>query len=127
MALGIVLTVAAGDRVDSGLSAGGIAVVLGGAAFGGAALGAAGALVGAVARHPGVATGVVVVWNLVESLLTKGGTRGGAGAYLPFQLVGAATGLSDDVAVLPAIAVLLVELAVLALAVRRWALPRDLT
>jgi hypothetical protein len=90
-------------------------------------LGAVGALVGVVARHPGVAMGIVVVWNVVETLLTRGGTTGGAGSYLPFQLVAAATGLSDHVAVLPAMAVLLLELAALAFAVRRWALPRDLT
>jgi hypothetical protein len=37
------------------------------------------------------------------------------------------TSLSADVAVLPAIGLLLVYLALMALAVRRWALPRDLT
>jgi ABC-2 type transport system permease protein len=127
VAAGIVLPVAAGDGVDAGLSAVDVALVIGGTAFSGAVLGAAGALVGAVARHPGLAIGVVVVWNLSETLLTRGGTRGGVGSYLPSQLTGAATGLSDRVAVIPAMALLLVELAVLALAVRRWALARDLT
>ena len=56
--------------------------------FGGAVLGAAGALIGAVARHPRLATGIVVVWSISESLATRGGTRGGIGHYLPFQLVG---------------------------------------
>jgi hypothetical protein len=87
----------------------------------------AGALIGSVARHPGLAIGIVVVWSLAESLATQGGTRGGVGHYLPFQLVGAMTSLSDDVAVLPAIGLLLAYLAPMALAVRRWALPRDLT
>jgi hypothetical protein len=59
--------------------------------------------------------------------VTRGGTRGGIGPYLPFQLVGAVTSLSDDVAVLPAIGLLVVYLTLLVLAVRRWALPRDLT
>ena len=98
-----------------------------GAAFAGAVFGAAGALAGAVARHPAIATGVVVVWSLAESMLTRGGTTGGVGPYLPFQLIGSLTGLSDDVPVLAAMSLLLAYLAVLALAVGRWALPRDLT
>ena len=80
-----------------------------------------------VARHPGIATGVVVVWSLAESMLTRGGTTGGVGPYLPFQLIGSLTGLSDDVPVVAAMSLLLAYLAVLALAVGRWALPRDLT
>jgi hypothetical protein len=71
--------------------------------------------------------GIVVVWSISESLATRGGTRGGIGHYLPFQLVGAVTSLSDEVAVLPAIGLLLVYLDVMALAVHRWALPRDIT
>jgi hypothetical protein len=126
-AMAIVLTVAAGDRIDTGFTPADVALVLAGSALGGAVLGAAGALIGAVARHPGLAMGIVVVWSVSESLATRGGTRGGIGPYLPFQLVGAATSLSHDVAVLPAIGLLLVYLALMALAVRRWALPRDLT
>ena len=53
--------------------------------------------------------------------------REGFGPYLPFQLIGSLTGLSDDVPVLAAMSLLLAYLAVLALAVGRWALPRDLT
>jgi hypothetical protein len=71
--------------------------------------------------------GAVVVWSISESLATRGGTRGGIAHYLPFQLIGAVTSLSADVTVLPAIGLLLVYLALMALAVRRWALPRDLT
>jgi hypothetical protein len=102
-------------------------LVLAGAALGGAVLGAAGALIGAASRHPGLAMGIVVVWSVSESLATRGGTRGGIAHYLPFQLVGAGTSLSDDVAAVPATGLLLVYLALMALAVRRWALPRDLT
>ena len=126
-AMAIVLLVAAGDHIDTGLAPADIALVLAGSALGGAVLGAAGALIGAVARHPGLAMGIVVVWSVSESLATQGGTRGGIGPYLPFQLIGSATNLSDDVAVLPAIGLLLVYLALVALAIRRWALPRDLT
>jgi hypothetical protein len=71
--------------------------------------------------------GIVVVWSISESLVTRGGTRGGIAHYLPFQLLGGVTSLSDTVAVLPAIGLLLVYLTLMALAVRRWALPRDLT
>lgn len=126
-AMAVVLPVAAGDHINTGFGAADIALVLAGSALGGAVLGAAGALIGAVARHPGLAMGVVVVWSISESLATRGGTRGGIGPYLPFQLVGAATSLSHHVAVLPAVGLLLVYLALMALAVRRWALPRDLT
>jgi hypothetical protein len=125
--MAIVLPVAAGDHISTGLTPVDIALVLAGSALGGAVLGAAGALIGAVARHPGLAMGVVVVWSISESLATQGGTRGGIAHYLPFQLIGAVTSLSHHVAVLPAIGLLLVYLALMALAVRRWALPRDLT
>ncbi len=127
VAVALVLPAASGDGVDTGLSAAEVAHVIGGAAFCGAVLGATGALVGTVARHPGAALGAFVVWNLAETLLTRAGTDDGIGDYLPIQLVGAATSLSDDIGALAAMAVLLGELAVLAIAVRRWALPRDLT
>src|SRR4051812_985187 len=126
-AMAIVLPVAAGDHINTGLGAADIVLVLAGSALAGAVLGAAGALIGATARHPGLAMGIVVVWSVPESLATQGGTRGGIGHYLPFQLVGGATSLSPDVAVLPPIGLLLVALALMALAGRRWALPRDLT
>ena len=126
-AMAVVLPVAAGDHIDTGYGSADIALMLAGSALGGAVLGAAGALIGAVARHPGLATGIVVVWSISESLATQGATRGGIAHHLPFQLVGRATSLSGDVAVLPAIGLLLVYLALMALAVRRWALLRDLT
>ena len=125
-AMATVLPVAAGDHIDTGFAPADIVLVLAGSALVGAVLGAAGALIGAVARHPG-AMGIVVVWSVSESLATQGGTRGGIAHYLPFQLIGGATSLSDHVAVLPAIGLLLVYLALIALAVRHWALPRDLT
>lgn len=129
--LGIVLRVADADHVNAGFSAADIALTIGGAAFAGAVLGAAGALIGTVARHPTIASSAVIVWfGVAETLLTRGGTRGGIWDYLPFQLVGSAMGLTDNVhnvPVLAAMGLLLAYLAALALAVRKWALPRDLT
>lgn len=127
LALGIVLSVADADHVATGLSAADLALVVAGAAFAGAVLGAAGALVGTVTRNPTVAVGALVAWYVAESLLTRGGTTGGIGDYLPVQLIGSATGLTDAVPVLVAMGLLLAYLAVFAMAVRRWALPRDLT
>lgn len=125
--MAVILPVAAGDHVDTGLGSADVALVLVGSALGGAVLGAAGALIGTAARNPSIAMGIVVVWSISESLATRGGTRGGLAHYLPFQLLGGVTSLSDTVAVLPAFGLLLVYLALMALAVRRWALPRDLT
>jgi hypothetical protein len=125
--MGIVLTVADANHVDAGVSVADVARVVVGAAFAGAVFGGAGALTGAVARHPAIATGAVVVWILAESLLTRGGTTGGIGPYLPFQLIGSLTGLTGDVPVLVAMGLLLAYLAVLALAAGKWAIPRDLT
>jgi hypothetical protein len=127
VALAIALPVAAGEGIATGFGSADIALVIAGSAVGGAVLGAAGALVGVATRHSGAAMTVVIVWNFAETFATGGGTRDGVGSYLPFQLVGAAAGLSDDVAALPAMALLIAELALLALAVRRWALRRDLT
>lgn len=129
-AVAAVLAVADGNQVVTGLSAADIARIVVGASFGGAILGAAGALAGVVGRHPAIAGGTVVAWSVAETVLTRGGTGGGIGGigpYLPFQLVGSLTGLTDKVAVLPAIGLLAGYLVALALAVRTWALHRDLT
>jgi hypothetical protein len=127
VAMGVVLTVADANHLDAGFSTVEVARVVLGGAFAGAVFGAVGALVGSVARHPGIATGIVVAWNVAETLLTQGGTQGAIGPYAPFQLIGSVTGLSDKVPGLLAMTLLLGYLAVLALAVRAWALPRDLT
>jgi len=125
--LGIVLRFADADHVNAGFSAADLALTVAGAAFAGAVLGAAGALIGTVARHPTIAVSALIVWYVAENMLTRGGTRGGIWEYLPFELVGSAMGLTDNVPVLAAMGLLLVYLAALALAVRKWALPRDLT
>ena len=94
--------------------------VIGGAAFGGAVLGGFGALVGTVTREPILATVVVVVPSLIAGPLTA------VSPYLPFGLAEQLLGGADKVAAPLAMLLLLVYLAVTALCVRRWALPRDL-
>jgi ABC-type transport system involved in multi-copper enzyme maturation permease subunit len=94
--------------------------VIGGAAFGGAVLGGFGALVGTVTREPILATVVVVVPSLIAGPLTA------VSPYLPFGLAEQLLGGADKVAAPLAMMLLLVYLAVSALCVRRWALPRDL-
>jgi hypothetical protein len=94
--------------------------VIGGAAFGGAVLGGFGALVGTVTREPILATVVVVVPSLIAGPLTA------VSPYLPFGLAEQLLGGADKVAAPLAMMLLLVYLAVTALCVRRWALPRDL-
>ena len=127
-ALAIVLPVAAADHVNTGFSATDIALTIGRAAFTGAIFGAVGALLGALTRHSTFAVGAAVVWEVVETLITRGGTADGEfGRYLPIQLVGSATGLSNDVPAIAAMGILLAYLAAFGLVVRQWALPRDLT
>jgi hypothetical protein len=94
--------------------------VIGGAAFGGAVLGGFGALVGTVTREPILATVVVVVPSLIAGPLTA------VSPYLPFGLAEQLLGGADKVAAPLAMLLLLVYLAVTALCVRQWALPRDL-
>jgi hypothetical protein len=47
--------------------------------------------------------------------------------YLPLNLTGSVMGLNHDLPALAAMALLLAYLGAFALAVRKWALPRDLT
>jgi hypothetical protein len=80
-------------------------------------------LVGTAARNPTIASGAIVVWNLGESMLHVAGV----GPYLPFGLVNTLLGAEPDHAAGPAIALLAAYAAMLTLAIRHWALPRDLT
>ena len=97
--------------------------IVGGAASGGAVMAAAGVLLGAAARNPTIATSAFFVWNVVELLLIPAGIR----PSMPFGLVSSPMGGADNLLVLAAMSLLLAYLAVLALAVGKWALPRDLT
>jgi hypothetical protein len=124
-AVAALLVAASGTAVagDLRLSAIDLARMIGGAAFGGTVMGAAGALIGTTIRNPTIASSVLPGWYVVEFLLIPAGTR----PYLPFGLVNSLMGAAGDIPILMAIGLLLGYLAALALIVRRWALPRDLT
>jgi ABC-type transport system involved in multi-copper enzyme maturation permease subunit len=108
----------AATRADIGAQA--IARVIGGAAFGGATLGGFGALIGTVTREPILATVAVVTPTLIAAPLPA------VSPYLPFGLAEQLLGGADKVAAPLAMILLLAYVAVTALCVRRWALPRDL-
>ena len=128
VALAIVLPVAASNGVPTGLSSLDILLVIAGTALSGGVFGALGVLVGTITRQPTSATVSITFVLLAETFATAGGQHlGGIGPYLPFQLVGATTGLAHTVPAASAMGLELVYLAVVALGVRRWALPRDLT
>jgi ABC-type transport system involved in multi-copper enzyme maturation permease subunit len=98
-----------------------IARLIGGAAFGGAALGGFGALIGTIAREPILATVAVVIPSLIAAPLPA------VNPYLPFGLAEQLLGGADNVAGPVAMILLLAYLAITAVFVRQWALPRDLT
>jgi hypothetical protein len=111
--------------IDLGLSTGELARIVAGAGFGGAVLGAAGVLAATVTREPVVAAGAVVGLNVVEGLLSS--AVDGSGGYLPLSLTESVMGLNHEMPALAAMGLLLAYVAAFALAVRAWALPRDLT
>jgi len=123
LAAGIVVAVGRAVAGASELAGGDAWQIVGGAAAGGAAMGAAGALLGTATRHPTIAAGALVGLNIVEALLGAGGV----GPYLPFGLLGSVMGAGDGAPPAASLAILLLYLAAFALAVRAWALPRDLT
>lgn len=136
VAAGVVVAVglpAGGASLNAGFSATDVARMIGGAAAGGAVMGAAGALLGTAVPNPTIASGAFFAWNLVESLLIPADIR----MYLPYGLLNSlmgGTGVTKSVSVdagglpLPAvIGLLLAYLAAGVLIVRQWALPRDLT
>ena len=94
--------------------------LIGGAAFGGAALGGFGALVGTITREPILATVAVVIPSVIAAPLPA------VSPYLPFGLAEQLLGVAHEVAAPLAMMLLVVYVAVTALCVRRWALPRDL-
>lgn len=126
VAAGVVVAVgvpAGGGSLSADFSATDVARLIGGAAAGGAVMGAVGALLGTVARNPTIASSAFLGWNLVELMLIPAGIR----PYMPFGLVTTLLGGGGDVPALAAIALLLAYLAAFALIVRTWALERDLT
>jgi hypothetical protein len=124
LAAGVVVAIglpALSESIDAGVSD--VARIVAGAAFGGAVMGAAGALIGTATRSPTAASSALPGWYVVELLLIPADIR----HYLPFSLVSSLMGAAGEVSAPAAIALLLAFLATAALFVREWALPRDLT
>jgi ABC-type transport system involved in multi-copper enzyme maturation permease subunit len=109
------------ESVDAGLWD--VARLVAATAFGGAVMGAAGALIGTATRNPTVASSALPGWYVVELLLVPADIR----PYLPFSLVSSLMGAAGEVSAPVAIGLLLAFLAAAALFVREWALPRDVT
>jgi ABC-2 type transport system permease protein len=120
-AVGLLLVHSQGFSIE--LTAGEVAGLVVATAAAGFLLSATAVLVATAARNPTIASGAIVMWNLGESMLHVAGV----GPYLPFGLVNTLLGVQPGHARGPAIALLAAYAAVLALAVRRCALPRDLT
>jgi ABC-2 type transport system permease protein len=125
LAAGVVLAVGvpAAGAENVSFSASDVARMVGGAACGGAAMGAVGALLGTAVRNPTIASSVVPGWYVVELILMPVSIR----PYLPFGLVNSLMGHAGAVTVPAASVLLLAYVAAAALLVGRWALPRDLT
>jgi hypothetical protein len=125
VAAGVVVAVgvpAGGGSLSADLSPADVARLIGGAAAGGAVMGAAGALLATATHNPTIASSAVFAWNVVETLLVPAGIR----PYMPFALVTSLMG-GGGLPVLAAIGLLLAELAALAFVVRTAVLDRDLT
>ena len=88
------VAVAAAAPIATSLTAADVLRLIGGTAFAAGVLGAAGTLVGTVARRPAMATSAIVAWSLAETLLASAH----AGAYLPFALAGSVIGMRSGVA-----------------------------
>ena len=113
---------AGGGSLSADVSATDLARLIGGAAVGGAVMGAAGALLGMATHNPTIASSAFWAWNVVETLLIPAGVR----PYMPFALVTSLMG-GGGLPVLAAMGLLLAYLAAIAVFVRRWVLDRDLT
>jgi hypothetical protein len=112
-------------HVDLGLSSMETARLIAGAAFVGAVMGAAGVLAATVTREPLFSAGAIVGLNVIDTIASN--AVHGIRPYLPLDLVGSIAGVDHGLRGFPAMGLLLAYLAVLALAVRVWALRRDLT
>jgi hypothetical protein len=118
LAAGVVAAHLHASPTDVGAQA--IAGVIGGAAFGGAALGGFGALVGTITREPIFATVAVVIPTVIAAPLPA------LSPYLPFGLAEQLLGVAHQVAAPLAMILLLAYVAAVAVVARQWALPRDL-
>jgi hypothetical protein len=109
--------------LDVGLTAGDVIGRTAGGAAAGAIFAVAGVLIATAVRNPTAAGQVIVLAFIVESFLPGHDLP----RYLPFGAAQGLAGAPDQLAPLPALAVLAAYLGVLYLAVRRWALGHDLT
>ncbi len=111
------------EGLDAPITSLDVVWLIAGAACAGALVSAVAALIGTAARNATIASGAIVLWNLGESMLHAAGVD----SYLPFGLVRTLLGLEQDLAPVPAFGLLVAYAALLAVAVHRWGLPRDLT
>jgi ABC-type transport system involved in multi-copper enzyme maturation permease subunit len=119
LAAGVVVAHFAATPTHIGAQA--IAHVIGGAAFGGATLGGFGALLGTITREPTIALVAMVIPTLIAAPLPA------ISPYLPFGLADHLLGDGSKVAAPLAMILLLAYVAAVAVVVRQWALPRDLS
>jgi ABC-2 type transport system permease protein len=128
LAAGIMLPLAAAHGVSSGLSPLRLASMIAATSVCGAAFGVIGALLGMASRNATIAVAIAVGAQFVETFLARvGGFGHTIGPYLPFRLVGSATGAAGPVPAVAAIALVLLYCAGLTALIRRLALYRDLT
>jgi ABC-2 type transport system permease protein len=128
VAAAIMLPLAAGNHVASGLSALRLTGMIAATAVCGAIFGAIGALVATALRNSTTAVVAIVAVQFLDTFVSRTGSAGHTiGAYLPVHLVGSATGAAGPVSAPAAIGLLLLYLAGLGALVRRLALYRDLT
>jgi hypothetical protein len=131
---GLLATLAAGVGVAVGLigadptasidlAAVDVARVVGGALFSGAAFASLGVLIGTLTRNPTVATTAFVAPTLIEGALQLRAIH----PYTPFGLAEQLLGASHEIVVPVAMILLLAYPAAVAVAVRVWALGRDVT
>lgn len=123
LAAGVVVAVGLTIARGGGVTTTDVLQLIGGAAVSGAMFSGAGVLLAMATRHPTIASGSIVGLSIAEGLVSAHGR----GTYLPFQLVQSLMGMRDGAPAAVALALLLAYLAALALAVSKWALPRDVT
>jgi hypothetical protein len=128
VATAIMLPLAAGNGVVSGLSGPQLTSMIAATAVCGAIFGAIGALVGTALRNSTSAVVAVVAVQFLDTFVNRAGSAGHTiGAYLPVHLVGSANGAAGPVSAPAAIGLLLLYVAGLGALLRRLALYSDLT
>lgn len=123
VALGVGLIAASRSGITVDLGAAEVARAIGGALFAGALFAALGVLAGTLTRNPTAASIAVIAPSFVAGAVQLPAVH----PYLPLGLVEQLLGISHDVPVGLAMALLLAYPAAVAVAVRWWGLGRDLT